>query len=78
VLNAVRPVGGAHILICDFSGLGLSAAVAALPVAEMFYQMTSKGYALSDIVRDINSKLHFILPQGFFLFGLCHVINRRK
>ena len=66
VLSAPRPSGGINILIGDFVGRGLSAAVGALPVAEVFYGMTEKGFGLSDIIEELNQKLLFILPDGLF------------
>lgn len=56
-----------HILLGDFTGYGLSASVFATPVASIFYGMTRKGFALLDIVKEINSKLHKILPVSQFL-----------
>ncbi len=66
VLSAPRPSGGVNILIGDFVGRGLSAAVGALPVAEVFYGMTGKGFGLSDIIEELNQKLLFVLPDGLF------------
>jgi len=66
IMSAPRPSGGVNILIGDFIGRGLPAAVAALPVAEVFYGMTEKGFGLSDIIEEINKKLLFILPEGLF------------
>lgn len=66
VLRAPRPSGGVNILIGDFVGRGLSAAVGALPVAEVFYGMTKKGFGLSDIIEELNQKLLFVLPDGLF------------
>jgi len=66
VMSAPRPSGGINILVGDFIGRGLPAAVAALPVAEVFYGMTEKGFGLSDIIEEINKKLLFILPEGLF------------
>jgi two-component system, HptB-dependent secretion and biofilm response regulator len=66
VLSAPCPSGGVHILLGDFVGRGLPAAVGALPVAEVFYGMTEKGFGLSDIIGEINQKLLFVLPKGLF------------
>jgi len=66
IMSAPRPSGGVNILIGDFIGRGLPAAVAALPVAEVFYGMTEKGFGLSDIIEEVNKKLLFILPEGLF------------
>ncbi|MEX2476123.1 SpoIIE family protein phosphatase [Marinobacter sp.] len=61
-----RPDGGIQILIGDFTGHGLPAAIGAMPVAEIFYGMTSKGFSASDLLREINQKLKRILPSGMF------------
>jgi len=61
-----RPAGGMQILVGDFTGHGLPAAVGAMPVAEIFYGMTSKGFSGSDVLREINQKLGRILPTGMF------------
>lgn len=66
VLSAPRPSGGINILLGDFVGQGLPAAVGALPVAEVFYGMTEKGFGLSDIIEELNQKLLFVLPDGLF------------
>lgn len=61
-----RPAGGMQILVGDFTGHGLPAAIGAMPVAEIFYGMTSKGFSGSDVLREINQKLCRILPTGMF------------
>lgn len=61
-----RPAGGMHVLIGDFTGHGLPAAIGALPIAEIFYGMTSMGFSGSDVLREINDKLGRILPTGMF------------
>ena len=67
VLLAARgPGGGMHVLLGDFTGHGLPAAIGAMPLAEIFYGMTTKGFGIRDIIREINLKLHNILPVGFF------------
>jgi CheY-like chemotaxis protein len=66
LLAARKPAGGMHVLLGDFTGHGLPAAIGAMPLAEIFYGMTAKGFALRDILREINLKLKGILPVGFF------------
>ncbi len=56
-----------YVLLGDFTGHGLSASVAAVPVAEVFYGMAGKGFALVDIVREINAKLYKMLPVDRFM-----------
>jgi CheY-like chemotaxis protein len=66
LLAAQRPSGSLHILIGDFTGHGLSAAIGAMPMAEIFYNMTGKGFESEEIIREINQKLKRILPSGMF------------
>lgn len=66
LLACPRPAGGMQILVGDFTGHGLPAAIGAMPVAEIFYGMTSRGFSGSDVLREINQKLGRILPTGMF------------
>ncbi len=66
LLAARKPSGSMHILLGDFTGHGLPAAIGAMPLAEIFYGMTAKGFAMEDILREINIKLKNILPIGYF------------
>lgn len=66
LLAAFKPSGGMHVLLGDFTGHGLPAAIGAMPLAEVFYGMTAKGYSLTDVLREINAKLRHILPRGVF------------
>ncbi len=66
LLAAHKPTGGIRVMIGDMTGHGLSAAVGSVPTSEIFYSMTAKGYAVSDILVEINNKLHRLLPTGHF------------
>jgi DNA-binding response OmpR family regulator len=56
-----------HVLLGDFTGHGLSAAIGGPMVADVFYTMTRKGLALEEIVTEINNRLYAKLPRGMFL-----------
>ena len=75
LLAARKPAGGMHVLLGDFTGHGLPAAIGAMPVAEIFYGMTAKGFDLQMILREINTKLKKILPVGFFCCAAAVSIN---
>ena len=62
LLAAYTPAGDMHVLLGDFTGHGLPAAVGAMPLAEVFYGMTAKGYGLAETLREMNAKLKRILP----------------
>ncbi len=66
LLACQKPSGGMHVLLGDFTGHGLPAAIGAMPLAEIFYGMTNKGFNMTDVLREINQKLKNILPVGFF------------
>ncbi len=67
LLSARAPAGDLHLLLGDFTGHGLSAALGAMPTAEVFRTMTHKGFAPEQILHAINRKLNGLLPTGMFL-----------
>lgn len=75
ILFSVGPTGSQYIFLGDFTGHGLSAAIGAVPVSSVFYAMAQKGYAISDIVLEINRKLKDALPTGLFLCACLFELN---
>ncbi len=78
LVAGMRPGGSMMVLLGDFTGHGLPAAVGAIPLASTFYGMVSKGFAMSDILREINHKLKTILPVGIFCCATMVDINFRR
>ncbi|HEB55005.1 MAG TPA: fused response regulator/phosphatase [Gammaproteobacteria bacterium] len=72
-LTSRHPDGSLNILIADFTGHGLSAAIGALPVADIFSIMTQKGFDLTSILESINTRLYTLLPTSMFM--ACAVLN---
>jgi CheY-like chemotaxis protein len=70
LLTAYAPHGDLHVLLGDFTGHGLAAALGAMPTAEIFRSMTRKGFAPAHILGELNRKLHGLLPTGSFLAAL--------
>ncbi len=66
LLAAQAPAGHMFVLLGDFTGHGLPAAIGAMPLAETFYGMTAKGHSSGDILRELNAKLKLILPVEMF------------
>lgn len=66
MLAAMTPHGLLHVMMGDFTGHGLAAAVGAVPVAEVFYGMSRSGFGIGSIAQEINHKLHVILPTNLF------------
>lgn len=66
VLAADTPAGALHLLLGDLTGHGLSAAIGAVPTAEVFYRMTAAGYGPKWILAEINRRLKEVLPPNQF------------
>lgn len=66
LVASYNPAGGLHIMLGDFTGHGLSAAVGAMPLSEIFYGMTAQGYSIGDIAEEMNAKLLDIMPTRMF------------
>ncbi len=74
VLSAPSPSGGQYILVGDFTGHGLSAAVGSLPVMSIFYGFVAKQSSVSELAIEINHQLHNLLPLGmFFCASILHL-----
>ncbi len=67
ILSSYTPANDLDILIGDFTGHGLTAAVGALPASEIFHAMSQKGFSGEQILEAINEKLSGILPTGMFM-----------
>ena len=67
VLTARLPDGGARLLVGDFTGHGLAAAIGALPVTEIFHAMSSRGADCVSVLEEINRKLCTLLPPDRFM-----------
>ncbi|MBF0462116.1 MAG: SpoIIE family protein phosphatase [Magnetococcales bacterium] len=67
VLSTCRPDGGHHVLVGDFTGHGIAAAISGPMVADIFCTMTSKGLDMAEIVAEINKKLCKQIPSSMFL-----------
>lgn len=66
----VGPNGHLYWLLADATGHGLSAAISLIPVTQVFYSMTSKGYLLSAIVGEMHKQLRQYIPAHRFVCTL--------
>jgi CheY-like chemotaxis protein len=66
LLIAPNPVGGIYVLMGDFTGHGLSAAIGALPLSKTFYSMAKKGLSVGDMAAELNDQLLQLLPDDMF------------
>jgi two-component system, HptB-dependent secretion and biofilm response regulator len=76
LLSALSLDGSLYVLLGDFTGHGLTAAVGVLPVAEVFRAMIRKGFSPTDILSAINHKLYRLLPTGMFLAACFVAIDK--
>jgi len=56
--------GHVYVLLCDFTGHGLPAAIGTVFAADLFRSMTQKSFDSDIILNEINSKMNQILPTG--------------
>ncbi len=66
MLVELGPTGNLYIMMGDFTGHGLAAAVGTLPVSSSFYSMVQKGLSVGDIAIQINDILLKLLPDDMF------------
>jgi len=72
------PGGGFYLMLGDFSGHGLTAAMGTLPVAMIFFKMVSESAAVGDIAQEINSQLNKLMPSGMFFTATILELNVRS
>lgn len=75
-LSVFSPSGDLHVMLADFTGHGLGAALGAIPAAEVFRAMIAKGFSSTKTIFAINNKLHSVLPTGMFM-AMQYVIFRK-
>lgn len=67
ILVSRTPTGTLHIMLADAVGHGLVAAMNLLPLSQIFNAMTKKGFSLSLIAAELNSKIHKLMPIDRFI-----------
>jgi len=72
------PTGGIYVLMGDFTGHGLTAAMGTLPVAMIFFRMVRKGMSVNDIATELNYQLNELMPVGMFFATTIIEINARS
>lgn len=75
LLVSPSPSGGVYTILGDFTGHGLSAAIGCLPVADIFYAMTTKQTSVGDIARELNKRLSSLLPSNMFFCAVIIELN---
>ena len=67
ILAEKNQTSGLDVLVGDFTGHGLSAAIGALPMSDIFHSMTQKGFSFTEILAEANFKLMDLLPTEMFM-----------
>lgn len=67
ILSAFHPDGRQHLLVGDFTGHGLPAAIGGPLVSHLFYSMTERGCSASEILTEINEVTYRQLPTSQFM-----------
>ena len=78
ILAERNQTNGLDILLSDFTGHGLSAAIGSIPVADIFYAMTKKGFSFLETISEANNKLLKLLPTQMFMSAVYININRTE
>lgn len=78
LLAAQQPGGDLLVLLGDFTGHGLPAAIGIMPLAEIFYGMAAKSFGLEAILREINARLKTVLPTSVFCCATAMQMNYRN
>lgn len=66
MLASASPSGGLYVMLGDFTGHGLSAAVGSLPISRVFFAMTKNGLSIGDMAAEMNAHLAALLPDYMF------------
>jgi hypothetical protein len=67
VLAAQSDNGVQYLMLADATGHGLAAAVTLIPITNVFYAMTSKGFNLATIVEEMNQQVRSFCPTERFV-----------
>lgn len=65
-LTARGPGQRIYLMLCDFTGHGLPAALGAVPAAQIFLAMAHKGFEVGAIAAELQQRLATLLPVGYF------------
>lgn len=78
VLSTELPNGVMRVMLCDFTGHGLPAAIGAIPLSMIYSAMTRKGLPIELVMQELNDKLIKGLPSGIFCSISCIDINSKR
>lgn len=76
VLGTKSPSGGTYLLVADFTGHGLPAALGAMPVSQIFLTLTRQNIPINQIATEINECLYRYLPDNMYATAVIAEVNQ--
>lgn len=67
-----------YVMLADAAGHGLSAALTALPLSQVFHGMAMKGFPIHTIAEELNAKLKAFLPIDRFVAASLIALDTRN
>jgi two-component system, HptB-dependent secretion and biofilm response regulator len=77
IAAAHSPNNTLYVILADATGHGLSAALSGIPVIDVFYAMSQRGFPLSIIAHEMNRKIKSLIPTGKFIAATLAAIHKR-
>jgi GAF domain-containing protein len=78
ICSTISASGTHRVLLGDFTGHGLTAAIGGPLVSEIFYSDAALGIPLDETFRTINVRLLSALPEDMFMAGGCLELDSKK
>jgi serine phosphatase RsbU (regulator of sigma subunit) len=75
LLTAKSPAGGVYVMLGDFTGHGLPAALGSLPLSQLFHSLVLKQLSVGDLAREMNRTLGKFLPDYMFCAAVIAEFN---
>ena len=75
LLIAKSPAGGVYIMLGDFTGHGLPAALGSLPLSQLFHSLVHKQLSVGELAREMNRVLVDFLPDYMFCAAVIAELN---
>jgi len=75
LLIGKSPAGGVYVMLGDFTGHGLPAALGSLPLSQLFHSLVLKQLSVGDLARELNSTLADFLPDYMFCAAVIAEFN---
>lgn len=67
ILSSTAEKGVTYTMLADATGHGLAAAITLIPIVNVFYAMTSKGFSVATIVEEMNRQVRTYCPVERFV-----------